>query len=198
MRKVILGITFFIASFSIAQAEKAEGQELNKEAQISLATHFLPDKDKNEAKVLAYSNDVDMIVLRDSDSYLTCVGDDPKKDGIQIVCYYSDLEDFFQRGRVLKSQGKSPIEVREIRKNEIEAGELSFPKGQSMMYVFNGKEDDLNTETGDIKEGKLRYVIYLPYATQESTGLPLSPSAPGMPWLMDPGTHRAHIMVMPS
>lgn len=66
-----------------------------------------------------------------------------------------------------------------------------------MMYVFDGKEENIDAETGVVKEGKLRYVIYTPYATQESTGLPLSPSAPGMPWLMDPGTHRAHIMVSP-
>jgi len=43
----------------------------------------------------------------------------------------------------------------------------------------------------------LRYVIYIPFATAESTGLPLAPSAPGMPWIMDPGTHRAHIMINP-
>ncbi|PWH81595.1 hypothetical protein [Brumimicrobium oceani] len=194
MRKVILGATFFIASLSIAQEEIG----LSSEAQINLSTHFLPDKDKKEARVIGYSDEVEMIVLRDSDSYLTCVGDDPNKDGIQIVCYYSELEDFFQRGRVLKSEGKSPIEVREIRKKEIESGVLNFPKGQSMMYVFSGKAENLDKESGEIKEGKLRYVVYLPYATQESTGLPLSPSAPGMPWLMDPGTHRAHIMVMPN
>ena len=89
MRKVILGITFFITSFSIAQESQVVEQKLSNEAQINLATHFLPDKDKKEAKVLAYSNDAEMIVLRDSDSYLTCVGDNPKKEGIQIVCYYS-------------------------------------------------------------------------------------------------------------
>lgn len=193
MRYILISLSLVLTSIGFSQES-----DMSAAAQINLATHFLPEKDKNEAKVIGYSNDVNMIVLRESDSYLTCVADDPKKEGIQIVCYYSDLEDFFQRGRVLKSQGKSPIEVREIRKDEIESDELDFPKGQSMMYVFSGKVEDLNTETGDIKEGKLRYVIYLPYATQESTGLPLSPSAPGMPWLMDPGTHRAHIMVMPN
>ncbi len=198
MKKVILGLSFLLASFAYSQKSESSQQVLKNEAQINLATHFLPEKDRNEAKVIAYTSEIEMKVLRDSESYLTCVTDDPKKEGIQIVCYYKELEDFMMRGRVLKSQGKTPIEIREIRKVEIEAGELNFPEGQSMLYVLNGKEENLDPETGVLKDAKLRYVIYTPYATQESTGLPLSPAAPGMPWLMDPGTHRAHIMVSPN
>jgi hypothetical protein len=40
-------------------------------------------------------------------------------------------------------------------------------------------------------------VIYIPYATAESTGLPAKPGSPGMPWIMNPGTARAHIMIDP-
>jgi len=40
-------------------------------------------------------------------------------------------------------------------------------------------------------------VVYIPWATAASTGLPIKPEAPGMPWIMDPGTHRAHIMINP-
>jgi hypothetical protein len=47
-------------------------------------------------------------------------------------------------------------------------------------------------------KGTLRYVIYIPFATSESTGLPLKPEIPGGPWLMDAGTHRAHIMLNPT
>jgi hypothetical protein len=39
-------------------------------------------------------------------------------------------------------------------------------------------------------------VIYLPFATAESTGLSLKAS-PGAPWLMYPGTAGAHIMINP-
>jgi len=42
-----------------------------------------------------------------------------------------------------------------------------------------------------------RYVIYIPYATPESTGIPLTPMVDGAPWIMNPGTHRAHIMINP-
>jgi len=39
-------------------------------------------------------------------------------------------------------------------------------------------------------------VVYVPYATAATTGLPTRP-APGVPWLMDPGTAGAHIMISP-
>jgi len=39
------------------------------------------------------------------------------------------------------------------------------------------------------------YVIYIPYATVESTGLATSPVSEGAPWLMDAGKPWAHIMV---
>jgi hypothetical protein len=42
-----------------------------------------------------------------------------------------------------------------------------------------------------------RYVVYIPYATPDTTGIPLAPATPGGPWIMDAGTHRAHIMINP-
>jgi hypothetical protein len=32
----------------------------------------------------------------------------------------------------------------------------------------------------------------MPWATSESTGLPEIPMASNHPWIMEPGTHRAH------
>ncbi len=101
------------------------------------------------------------------------------------------------RGRELSAEGMDFKEKREIRGKEIADGSLTIPREPSMMYVYFGKQENYNPETGDLKEGKFRYVIYIPFATTESTGLPDKPHAPGMPWLMDPGTHRAHIMVGP-
>ncbi|HLV42741.1 MAG TPA: hypothetical protein VKY37_10710 [Brumimicrobium sp.] len=194
MRHVLMSLSLLLSAFVFTQ----EGQVLlDKENQIELATHFLPDSEKEIAKVLHYTKDGELEVLRASDSHLTCVTDDPTKRGLEIICYYSELEDFMQRGRDLKKEGKSPKEIREIRQIEIEAGALKFPDGQSILYVFTGKVENVDSKTGTVKDGKLRYVVYVPYATQLSTGLPLSPSLPGMPWLMDPGTHRAHIMITP-
>jgi hypothetical protein len=67
----------------------------------------------------------------------------------------------------------------------------------STLYVFSASDEDVDYSSGDVKSGDFRYVVYIPFATVESTGLPLKPEAPGMPWIMDPGTHRAHIMINP-
>ena len=53
-------------------------------------------------------------------------------------------------------------------------------------------------ETGTAETAHLRYVIYVPYATSESIGLSETPTAPGAPWLMNSGSYRAHIMIVPS
>src|SRR5678816_3246823 len=65
------------------------------------------------------------------------------------------------------------------------------------LYVYSADEKDFEPATGEVKNGYLRYVIYIPYATAASTGLPEKPSAPGMPWIMDAGKSRAHIMINP-
>lgn len=66
-----------------------------------------------------------------------------------------------------------------------------------MVYILSGSKENYDKTTGTLTDGRFRYVIYMPYATTESTGLPSKPEVPGMPWLMDPGTHRAHIMITP-
>jgi hypothetical protein len=57
------------------------------------------------------------------------------------------------------------------------------------------KKTVYNSETSKVMGAQLRYVIYA-YATSESTGLPEILMASNHPW-MEPGTHRAHIMISP-
>ena len=78
---------------------------------------------------------------------------------------------------------------------EADAGVLPMPKKPATLYVLSGKSFD--AASGKVMEPYLRYVVYTPWATQESTGLPLSPPGPGGPWLMFPGTAGAHIMITP-
>ena len=110
---------------------------------------------------------------------------------------HKKLEPFMARGRELSKQGLDFEQRMKIRGEEVASGKLKMPDVPSMMYVYFGKEENYDPTTGELKDGKFRYVIYTPYATTESTGLPDKPHSPGMPWLMDPGTHRAHIMIGP-
>ena len=72
-----------------------------------------------------------------------------------------------------------------------------MPDHPSTLHILYGPDATYNPTTGNMDNAKYRYVIYIPYATPESTGLLTRPRNPGDPWLMDPGTHRAHIMVTP-
>ena len=62
------------------------------------------------------------------------------------------------------------------------------------LHVLTGSAFD--PATGTIADPYLRWVIYTPFATPETTGLPIRP-VPGGPWLMFPGTPTAHIMISP-
>ena len=77
---------------------------------------------------------------------------------------------------------------------EIREGKLAFPKEPRALYVLSGKGYD--SATGKVVDGVVRWVIYVPNATAESTGLSTT-SKRGEPWLMDSGTLGAHIMITP-
>lgn len=191
-----LFFTFSILFFSLSMA--AQTEIFSPEIQIKTAVLAAPEDQRDGAMVYGYNEDGEMIVLRQGSNNLVCLADDPDKKGINVSCYSQKLEPFMARGRALSAEGKGTMEVREIRKREVEEGTLKMPDVPSMTYIFSGDEENYDSATGELSNGSFRYVIYIPYATTESTGLPDKPHAPGMPWLMDPGTHRAHIMITPA
>lgn len=195
MKNVILSSLLL---FCLTTGAAQENQEIpSKEVQIKTAALAAPEEDRKAVKVLGYDENGKMITLQEGTNNLICLADNPELEGISVACYFKELEPFMARGRELKAEGKSVAELREIRRKEVEAGTLKMPEAPSMLYVLTGDEEDYNRETGELENSFLRYVIHTPYATIESTGLPDKPHAPGMPWLMDPGTHRAHIMITP-
>ncbi len=170
---------------------------LPTDIQIKTAVLAAPEDLREGVKVYGYDQSGELVVLREGTNHLVCIADDPSKKGINVSCYSQKLEPFMARGRQLIKEGKGEMEKRNIRKQEAEAGRLSLTDAPAMTYILSGTEENYDSATGELKDGYFRYVIYIPYATTESTGLPDKPFAPGMPWLMDPGTHRAHIMVTP-
>ena len=194
--KPIVSIVLILSGLLLT-AQKTNKVVPSEASQIITATLPAPDEDKENAMVYGYDADGNMIVLREGTNNLVCLADDPHKDGISVSCYSKKLEPFMKRGRELTAEGKDSKEKREIRGNEVAKGIIEMPKEPSMTYIYSGAEEDYSPETGELKNGQFRYVIYTPFATTESTGLPSKPHAKGMPWLMDPGTFRAHIMIGP-
>src|SRR5690606_477433 len=192
MLKAILSFVCVVVFISMTSA-----QHISKEAQVKLGIAAAPAELREGATVYGYADNGELVLIKKGTNDLICLSDNPNQNGLNVSCYHKDLEPFMARGRALKSQGKNQQEIFEIREQEVKAGTLKMPKDPSSLYVFTAQDDQYDASNGEISTGYLRYVIYIPYATKESTGLPLAPSAPGMPWIMDPGTHRAHIMINP-
>ena len=165
--------------------------------QIKLAILAAPMEKRDSCTVYGYNADKELVLLRQGTNELICLADNPNDSSFSVSCYFKELEPFMQRGRELKKQGMNDQQIFETREKEVKAGGLLMPKQPASLYAYSSKLENVNFSTGEVKNGYLRYVIYIPYATSESTGLPLKPSTQGMPWIMDPGTHRAHIMINP-
>ncbi|MEM7296771.1 MAG: hypothetical protein AAF391_00725 [Bacteroidota bacterium] len=170
------------------------GQELpDIDFQIRTALLAAPEHQREAATVMGYASASELTVIKEGRNDFICIADNPSKEGFSVAAYHKRLEPFMSRGRELKKQGMNPKEVFDAREEEVKAGTLDMPD-RATLYVTTGT---LNEETNELEDLYTRFVVYIPYATEESTGLPLSPGTPGAPWIMDPGTHRAHIMINP-
>ena len=167
------------------------------EIQIKTAVLAAPADKRDGAMVYGYNAKGDLVVLRQGTNEMVCLADNPNQKGLSVSCYHKDLEPFMARGRELKAAGKTTQEIFDIREAEAKSGKLMMPKQASNLQVFSAPDEAYNPTTGEVTKGSFRYVVYIPWATAASTGLPTKPEAPGMPWIMNPGTHRAHIMIDP-
>ena len=193
--KKILVIIFLTQA---AAASFAQSKILSPDVQIKAAVLAAPSDKRDGAAVYGYSPTKELVLLRKGSNELICLADDPGQGGFSVACYHKDLEPFMKMGRVLKKQGKSADEIFQTREKETKAGKLIMPKQPTTLFVYSAPKEDYDDATGEVKNGYLRYVVYIPYATAESTGLPLKPEVPAMPWIMNPGTHAAHIMINPA
>ena len=164
--------------------------------QIASAVAPLPEAFRESATVLGYvQGRSGLAPLRRTEGAFICLADDPTNERFHMACYHRSLEPFMARGRELRAQGRAE-RVDSIRYAEIRAGTLPMPTGPAALYSLTGTETSLNVSTGAITGARPLYVVYIPFATAESTGLPTQP-APNAPWLMFPGTPKAHIMFVP-
>ena len=159
--------------------------------QIAAAVLAAPKDMRSGAAVLGYNDKGELVTLRKGENDLICLASDPKAKSFSVACYHKDLDPYMARGRELTAQGLKGKERQERRWKEVEEGKLVMPKGPHMLYVLSGQGYD--TTKGEVTAAELRWVVYIPYATPESTGLPTTGGAG--PWLMYPGTPGAHIML---
>lgn len=195
--KTIFHTCWMLGCLATAVSAQHTNTPASPEVQLTTALLAAPSDKRAGARVLGYSPEGKVIVLREGTNDMICLADNPRQSGISVACYYYKLEPFMARGRALMAEGKTTKEKFAIREEEVQAGTLKMPDEPAILFVIQGTEENYNRETGELKDAYMRYVIYIPYATSASTGLPEKPDLPGMPWIMNPGTHRAHIMITP-
>ncbi len=146
--------------------------------------------------MLGYNVEGELKTLRKGTNELICLADDPEQSNFHTSCYHEGLSPFMKRGRELKTQGLSRKKVDSLRRVEIKSGELELPRKPMALYSLTGPGDAFDYSTGEVKTTRPLYVVYIPFATEETTGLSQKPASKGAPWIMEPGTPWAHIMVM--
>jgi hypothetical protein len=173
-------------------APLAAGQAVDDAALVAAAVSPLPEEFRDGAAVLAHDASA---TLRAGDGAFVCLAPDPAGDRTHAACYHRSLEPFMARGRELRAEGYR-AEVDSLRNEEIAAGRLAMPDHPAALYSLTGPAGALDA-SGEIRDARRLFVIYVPFATGEQTGLPTTPVR-GAPWLMDAGTAKAHIMFAPT
>jgi hypothetical protein len=178
-------------------AGMAQSQIPDADTQIKIAHQAAPEDKRAAATVLGFDANGTVITLKTGTNEFICLTDNPLVEGFNAACYHKSLSDFMARGRELKATGKTSNEIFEIRENETKAGTLKMPEKPATLYVLYGKDARFDPQADKVVDAYYRWVVYIPWATPESSGLPTSPMVDGGPWIMFPGTHSAHIMITP-
>ncbi len=191
--------TAAFATFSIglilASTAAASDLPADSAEQIAGAVSPAPEEMRAAATVLGYSSESTLVTLRQGEGDLVCLADKPADERFHAACYFKALEPFMARGRELRAQGVERAEVLETREAEIESGKLEMPSGPTALYSLTGPIGSFDPATGEVTGANRTYVVYIPYATAESTGLSPQPAV-GAPWIMSPGKPWSHIMLV--
>jgi hypothetical protein len=172
----------------------AEAQVSNPEAQITSAVQAAPEGRREQATVIGFDDAGVSVTLREGTNDIVCLADYPLDDGWSTACYHNSLEPYMARGRQMREEGVEGQARLQRRWDEIEAGTLDFPMTPTTLHVLHGEGFD--PATGEVTNPYLRWVIYMPNATAETTGMQVEPSDHA-PWLMFEGTIGAHLMITP-
>ena len=171
----------------------AQSQILPSAKQIEAAIAAAPAEMRDGAGVWGYNDAKKLVKLREGKNDMVCLASNPDAKQFHVACYHKLLEPFMARGRELRAQGVKDPEVDTVRFKEIKSGKLAMPQTPSALYTLTGPPTSFDPATGKVTGAKWLYVVYSPGATEKSTGITEKP-APGVPWIMYPGTPKAHIM----
>ena len=181
------------AAAVIVPPAAAQGSQRPDSWEVAAAVLPLSDSLRAGARVLIYRGP-DLVEVRAGTNEMICLGDDPAHKGLQVSCYHKSLEPFMARGRELRAAGITKREaVDSARLADVKSGRIVMPSSALLSSTF-ADSDSFDAVAGPPEKHRALDVIYLPYATQESSGITEQP-ATDRPWLMFPGLPWAHVML---
>jgi hypothetical protein len=163
--------------------------------QVAAAVLPLPNDLRGGAKVLGYRTAGHLEQLRDGTNGMICLALYVVRTDFHVACYHSDLEPFMARGRELRAQGVTGNAVDSVRFAEISSGKLKMPP-HGALYSLTGPKSTWDATSRTVKGARPLAVVYMPFVTTQNSGVTSVPSQSGTPWLMFPGTAKAHIMIL--
>lgn len=181
------------AALVLPAALAGQSAVLAPDKQIQAATAAAPAELRDGAGIWGYNDSKKLVKLREARNDMVCLASNPDGKQFHVACYHKLLEPFMARGRELRAQGVKDDQVDTVRFKEIKSGKLAMPTTPSALYTLTGPPNSFDAATGKVTGAKWLYVVYIPGATEKSTGITEKP-APGVPWIMYPGTPKAHIM----
>jgi hypothetical protein len=162
--------------------------------QIATAVLALPENFRANATVMGWKTPGGKLeVLRPGTNGMNCLAQFAVEENFHISCYHEGMEPFMLRGRQLREEGVKGGQVDSVRFREVREGKLKVPASGALYQLFGGKTS-WDPATNKLTDVRSLFVMYMPFATPESTGLSTAPRQDG-PWLMFPGTPKAHIMI---
>ena len=162
----------------------------SKADQIALAILAAPAEWQAGAGVWGFDGSGKLIKLREATNNMVCFGDSPALEKISATCVSKDMEEWQVRIWELRSRG-APNVLRTVW-SEADSGKLMTPPAAWPVNILEGSSFDATT--GKVADYSLRWVVVMPNVTPEGLGLSAEKS-PDKPWLMNPGTAGAHIMI---
>lgn len=199
---LLLGLAFAPVALVAQSVQKDAAPEgtvspLTEEQQIASAVLPLPAEFRADAQVLGYRGGSHTLsTLRAGTGPFICLANNPSVPRFHVACYHRSLEPFMARGRSLRSEGIKGDRVDTVRFAEVRSGRLMMPKEPAALYSLTGPPGSLDVATMTVKGARPLFVIYIPGSTAASTGLSAKPQE-NAPWIMFPGTPKAHIMLVP-
>ena len=163
--------------------------------QIAAAVLPLPAELRDAATVLGYDAAGKLITLREGKGAMRCLADDPTQPQFHVACYHRSLEPFMARGRALRAEGVRGDQVDTVRFREVAANKLAMPRTGGALYTLTSTTGGFDAASGKIAGARPLFVYYMPGATSATSGISEKPSR-SEPWLMFPGTAKAHVMLV--